>query len=533
MKRIALSAILFIISITALCQEQYILQRVHDSINTTGSETGAVIIDDSLLLYTTMSREETPKLYLMDFSPILTQVNIAPISPDGTLGKGDKCRWGINANGQNCGNVAYDAQHQVIYYTRSEAHDNSPKRIYYSRRLSGNRWSKGQLVGGDVNIKGYSSTHPAIGMLPNGETVLFFSSDRPGGLGGMDLWYAILISPGLPGNSINLGAPVNTDSNEVTPFYASHQRTLYFSSNRADAIGGYDIYQSEGARNSWQPPVNMGPSLNSKFDDVFFNLQPCTCRCATDTLNPQPVESCGFLSSNRPGSLYRTDSNCCHDLFRWQLLASVADTTPLTDTLIPHASSVADLLPLSLYFHNDEPNPRTLDTTTQSDYTSTYRRYLKHFQEYKGAQPSPVDPRQWDSIQNEVDYFFRHELPQGHSNMLQLFEFLQRDLQAGRNVTLTIGGYASPLFESLYNVNLSLRRIQCFKNQLMQWNNAALLPYLTNGMLQIKSQANGAPSINEVEANSPLRNPKSEKSVYSMAAAHARRIQIIGYDITK
>ena len=84
--------------------------------------------------------------------------------------------------------------------------------------------------------------------MPDGKTILYFSSDRPGGIGGMDIWYAMIISEGKPGNCTNLGTPVNSDSNDVTPFYCNEEGMLYFSSNRDGGHGSFDIYRSQGFR---------------------------------------------------------------------------------------------------------------------------------------------------------------------------------------------------------------------------------------------------------------------------------------------
>lgn len=534
MKRTILAIAALLMGAACLGQSlRYEVTHLHDSVNTTGSETGAVIVDDSVVLYTTMLVEETPRLYLVDFNPVLTEIYQAPIDTAGAIGRGTLNQWGLNANGMNNGNVAYDPKGDVIYITRSESGEKSVSHIYYSHRTN-KRWGKLQKLKGNVNLSGYNSSHPSIGYLPTGQTILYFSSDRPGGLGGMDIWYAIIISEGTPGNCTNLGAPVNSDSNDVTPYYSNEEGILYFSSNRAGGHGGIDIYQSEGMRNTWNTPVNLGEEINTEYDDLYFSFQPCRCRCPQEGLKDNEiVTACGFLASNRPGSLYKTSENCCNDLYRWRRIFTKPDSAeqPIVyvDTFQTH--SVKELLPLSLYFHNDEPDAKTLDTTTRLDYTATWQRYMQLREEYKGAQSSPVDRRKWDSIQKGVDYFFEFELKKGHSDMLKFMQYLYADLKAGKRVNITINGYASPLFESLYNVNISKRRIDCFRNSLKRWNNGVLLPYLENGSLRIETVANGAPGEDVVAAASPLRNPKSVRSVYDMQAAHNRRIDIVAYEV--
>jgi len=522
-------------TVMAVClqgQTRYELTHVAPTVNTTGSETGGVLVDDSILLYSSMMSEDANRLYLVDFTPVLTQVMQVRVAADGSLGEPSLNRWGLNAVSTNCGHVAYDAKNDILYFARSTPAKDGQYQLYYTKRVN-NRWKKAVKLGGDVNVEGYSSTHPAVGYLPDGKPILYFSSDRPGGEGGMDIWYAVIISEGQPGNSTNLGQPVNSPQDDVTPFYSNEEGCLYFSSNRSGGQGGFDVYMSEGFRNSWQLPRTLGKEVNSAYDDLFFNLQPCRCRCVQERADTaEVVVACGFLSSNRPGSLYETDSNCCNDLYRWRKLYRPEGVQPAQPETPPSLRAL-DLLPLTLYFHNDEPTPCTLDTTTRLDYSSTYRRYYQMRDEYKGAQPSPVDKRKWDSIQGAVDIFFDYELKKGFNDLGEFLQLLYADLRAGRKVCITVDGYASPLFESLYNVNLSKRRIYSFRNELLHWNNQALLPFWNNGALKLTTVAHGAADSNAVAPSDPLRNPRSVKSVYSMEAAHARRIDIVDYHYIK
>ena len=524
MKKNLLTLIALTLAAAAGGQTHYQVEHIGTAINTTGSESGAVIVDDSVLLYSSMTDEETSRIYMIDFNPILTQVFQAPIAADGSLGEGTLNLWGLNGKGSNSGNVAYDAKNDILYLTRGAQGQTS--HIYYSKR-TGKRWSKAKPLEGDVNLKGYTSTHPTVGYLPDGKVILYFSSDRPGGLGGMDIWYALIIKEGVPGKCTNLGAPVNSDSNDVTPFYCNEEGRLYFSSTRAGGLGGFDVYAADGQRNSWQLPRNLGKEINSEYNDLYFSFQPCRCRCVQK--EGEVVEACGFLSSNRQGSLYKTDRNCCNDLFRWRRLKGRSQAaTPKNQ---PRPSRAADLLPLSLYFHNDEPNPHTLDTVTETTYSQTWQVYVQLREEYKASQPRYTDPHRRDSVQWAVDFFFDSELAACCDNLKQLFQLLYQDLRNGHKVRITLNGYASPLFESEYNVNLSKRRIDCVKNELKAWNDNALLPYLNNGSLRLEMASWGAAGTDEVAASDPLRDPKRRESVYSLDAATDRRVDIIGYEI--
>lgn len=514
----------------ALAQSYYKVQHLDTKINTTGSETGGAIIDDSIFLYTSMMEESPNYNYLVDLNPTLTQVFQSTIGADGSFSKGEINHWGLNIKSRNSANVAYDAKRDVIYFTRMESGHKAKQQIFYSMRKN-HQWTKPQPMEGDINLKGYTSTHPTIGHLPNGETILYYSSDRPGGLGGMDIWYAILISPSRPGNSTNLGAPVNTDSNEISPFYSFEEEALYFSSNRPGGLGGYDIYNSKGARNTWQQPENMGQELNSEYNDLFFTTNPCQCQCFPDKENTDPIEACGFLTSNRKGAYFNQDSNCCNDIYLWTRYHKVQNQDSLPIRLVNPDSvyTAKDLLPLALYFHNDEPDPKTLSSYTNADYSTTWRQYMKMKEIYKGAQPNPIEQRKRDSVQKAVDYFFDHELKEGHDNLLWLLFLIHEDLKMGYSVEITVNGYASPLFEDEYNQRLSERRISCLRNEMINWNDHALRPYLSNGRLWIRMIPKGSSDMDNANTPSALKDPNNIRATYSMEAAHARRIEITDY----
>ncbi len=130
----------------------------------------------------------------------------------------------------------------------------------------------------------YAVTPPAFGspMQPEegdlapflaNDSLLIFASRREGGLGGLDLYFATRSDTGWT-TPQHLGPEINSNYDETTPFLAHDGRTLYFSSNRPESMGGMDVFKSvfDEETRTWSAPVNVGKPINSPGDDAFFRL---------------------------------------------------------------------------------------------------------------------------------------------------------------------------------------------------------------------------------------------------------------------
>lgn len=151
----------------------------------------------------------------------------------------------------------------------------------------GNKWEN--LEGLPFNSDEYSVAHPT--MSADGKT-LIFSSDMPGGFGGMDL-YSSVFEDGVWGPPINLGPRINTEGHEVFPFYHYSSDKLYFASDGQVGLGGLDIYYVINIDGVFTPPANVGAPINTKWDDHSIVLDDS--------------EAFGYFSSNRDGGLGRDD----------------------------------------------------------------------------------------------------------------------------------------------------------------------------------------------------------------------------------
>jgi hypothetical protein len=131
-------------------------------------------------------------------------------------------------------------------------------------------WSTPEKLGSDINSK-YYETHVAIS--PD-EKMLYFISDREGGFGGKDIYFCRKLPTGDWALSQNAGPVLNTEFDEDGVFMHPDGKTLYFSSNGHESMGGYDIMYSTFTDSGWTKPTNIGYPINSVDDDVFFVTTP-------------------------------------------------------------------------------------------------------------------------------------------------------------------------------------------------------------------------------------------------------------------
>lgn len=135
--------------------------------------------------------------------------------------------------------------------------------LYESIRV-GDQWTKPRNLGPNVNSSEWES-QPSLSA--DGRT-LYFVSDRRGGLGRRDIWISHLDDAGQWTRAKNLGKPINTPYDEISPFIHVNNRVLYFASNGLVGFGGYDIFFSEKSEvdGSWSEPKNMGSPINNHED---------------------------------------------------------------------------------------------------------------------------------------------------------------------------------------------------------------------------------------------------------------------------
>ncbi|MTI21033.1 hypothetical protein E1176_08375, partial [Fulvivirga sp. RKSG066] len=163
-------------------------------------------------------------------------------------------------------NLALSADGNQLFLYKDENNGD----IYESYKKPDNTWTFPQPLSENINSEGFKEN--AVSISPDG-SLLFFASDRPGGAGGIDIYYSIK-DPETEEwtRSKNVGPKINTEYDDDGPFIDYDGKTLYFSSQGRNGMGGYDIFKSEydSAKGEWGEPENLGFPINTPDDDIYF-----------------------------------------------------------------------------------------------------------------------------------------------------------------------------------------------------------------------------------------------------------------------
>ncbi|UII30734.1 OmpA family protein [Fulvivirga ulvae] len=163
-------------------------------------------------------------------------------------------------------NIALSADGNRLYLYKDEQMGD----IYYSDYENG-QWSEPKFLTDKINSSIYSEN--AVSETSSSDVILY-TSNRPGGEGGIDIYYCIKDEKGNWYKSKSLGAVINTKYDEDSPFLAHDGKTLYFSSSGHKGYGGYDIFRSvyDSASGEWSAPENLGYPINTPDDEIFFQM---------------------------------------------------------------------------------------------------------------------------------------------------------------------------------------------------------------------------------------------------------------------
>ena len=257
------------------------------SISSDKSDFGALLIDNGL--YFVSARSGSGKSYSWTDESYL-DIYRADYNSDGSVSNAVAVKQ-LNSKWHE-GPITMSGDGKTAYFASESYKDNITaskdkkanakySQVYlYSALKNGDSW--GSISSLPFNDKSFSNSNPSLSK--DGKT-LYFSSNRPGSIGGTDIWKVMVNADGTFGEPQNLGVQVNTEGNESFPFIADDNKTLYFASSGKQGFGGLDVYQIDLTNGE---ATNLGKPVNTEKDDFAF------------TFNES--KKIGFLSTNRSGN---------------------------------------------------------------------------------------------------------------------------------------------------------------------------------------------------------------------------------------
>ncbi|MGB1316293.1 MAG: tetratricopeptide repeat protein [Chitinophagales bacterium] len=474
------------------------ITALQKSINSEYSEFSAGYFKDSLLQVTSFFQEENNKK-----KPYISVINFYKKKKNGY----EKLDEHFKANNKNeFANGFYLAEKKRFYFNQCEDDKQGGKRCdLYVSEFKNNTW--GNAVKLNINDSEFTTTQPSAYVAKDGKDILFFASNRTGTKGQNDIWKAKEIEFGVFEDPIILPENINSLGNEASPFYDINEGILYFSSDWHYGFGGQDVFKVNLKEN--KTPQNLGLPFNSSANDLYFTLTGAEK---------------GFFSSNREGAMKLKNISCCYDVFQFEKnienIKIEQDSISLIDSLIAVSKKdslntildkIREMLPVTVYFHNDEPNPKTVDSTTTLSYTDAYNSFI-----------ALKDTYYLQNNFNEIDAFFYDNLEQGFID-LKAFENLITKLSIENKIVLELSGYCSPLADNFYNNKLAKRRISSIENYLK--TNEKIAKALSKGKLSIREIPYGEEKANTTTSDDYFN---TKLSIFSTKAALERKVSIVG-----
>ena len=495
--------------------EEWELERMSRRLNSPYGEFGAWKSGDTLY-YTSYRYEKEDDKY----NPP-RKISKVLISRDERRGR--LLSRGFNEDTIHTAHIALSRAKDLLFFNRCQFTAGAKLRceMCVRQKDTRGRWEKKFIrLPEPVNLPNFTTTQPAMmwDSVAQKEYLLFVSN-RPGAAGGFDIWRVP-----IPEDLRKWEAPValtalNTSANEISPMYATAEQRLYFGTDRSPGFGGYDLVQAPYLGNeSWGKVENLGLAFNSSYDDTYPFVW------SDDRM---------YFSSNRPGGRYLDpdSKNCCPDLFRADRVppplvdttAIVGDPPPSTPVEPvpppkPVFRTLEDFLPLTLFYDNDQPDPRTRRATTKRSYEDTYFEYLRREDEYYDEYAENQEE------QGALASFFEDEVTEGYERLERFSNILLEQLEAGQQVEIFLKGYTSPRAQGDYNLLLGKRRVSAVRNHFESWRSGILVEYIKSGQLIISEV-----SFGETQAAASAQDERAGErlSIYSPEAARERRVEIV------
>lgn len=483
-------------------KEGIIISDPGELLNSGSTSFGLQFVSDEYMLFSSARVSDIPdSMVTEEANPLelyMLDIYILNLNEDGTFGTVEKFPFSINTTEYHEASAVISSDGNSLFFTKMDPNNRNETKIYASRKFN-NTWLAPFALDNNVNMDGFRSMNPALS--GDGKT-LYFSTNRPGGEGGMDIWMTTLGPNGETTEPVNLGNQINTFDDEITPFYHDATQTLYFSSGGHIGFGGLDIFATRWNEDTewWSEAYNIGSPVNSSRDDSYYIVD--------DQLR------IGYVTSDREActecdSIYNLSIHCnkIYQVTRPELKFYISGHVydDVTREIIPgakiefkdanykweHFEIIAD--ENGYYEHELVPNLELFMRATQKDYfadkavvftlgETESRNYVEDFY----LEKIPDDEITIEGI--EYDFDSAKLRPESEEILDNLIEFLELN----SNLTIEIRSHTDMRGNDEYNLKLSERRAQSVVDYLVD-----------NGIPRERLQAKGYGETMPAEVKGP------------------------------
>ena len=327
--------------------KRFNITKAPAGLNDTGASYAPVWLNDNTLFFTS-TRPDNVATAKKDYTNRIYQA----VYSEGVFSGITKSVIPQTANIHQ-GATALSTDGNTMFLTRWTIAGGKKTSAIYVSKKAGAGWSEPVMLDETINVPGYNTQQPFV--MPDGK-YLAFSSDRPGGKGGFDIWIGQLSADGKVSNIINIGDVINTAYDEQAPYFHVPSNTFVFASNGRVGMGGYDLFFSKRNGNDLSNPQNFGYPVNSIKDDIYFASRGPANNILQEVL----------LSSDRSAA-------CCLELFyvrKTRPLREVTGSVVACDKNMPLSGATVLII--------DTINNKTIATKTtdaQGRYTFTIEDY--------------------------------------------------------------------------------------------------------------------------------------------------------------
>ncbi len=382
---------------------QYSIESIGEEINSVWPDYAPVISEDGSVMIFTSRRQEDNTSSDVDSDNFYFEEVFISRKEGGKWTPAKNIGAPINTAYHDA-NIALSADGNRLYLYKDTGHGD----IYYSDYKEG-EWSKPKFLSNRINSSIYAENSISETSSPG---VVIYSSDRPGGQGGIDLYYCVTDSKGNWYKSKSLGSVINTKYDEDSPFLDYDGKTLYFSSAGHKGYGRYDVFRSvyDSVKAEWSKPENLGYPVNTPDDELYFQ--------------PTKGGRTAYFASVREGGLGFTDIFMVH----YHGGNGV------------ESSSLADMISRKAKFEVNEDEELTLEDTEEI-------ALIKKFEDYELKLIGGTHRVYFDASQSHIQAQHQVELD-SIVTLLKKYESLKVD----------IAGFASSDGNPKYNLDLSHKR---------------------------------------------------------------------------